>query len=248
VKQEVIRKAPTTEEALDAALEELGVQQDAVEYEVLTEPGRKLFGLTGADKPAEVRVWLKEGFVAGIQRDAAEAPDDPGGDAGGQSAGEGAVPPLSEEELDKIADVGMGIIQGLLEHLGIEASVDEYEGEDDEIILDIVGADLGILIGRHGKTLDALQTLVTTMARRKLGEYHPILIDVEGYRSRRRVKLVDIAQNAAERAGRQGRDVRLQPMSSYERKVVHIALRNDPRVVTESEGDEPYRAVVISPK
>jgi spoIIIJ-associated protein len=86
------------------------------------------------------------------------------------------------------------------------------------------------------------------MARRKLGEYHPILIDVEGYRSRRRVKLVDIAQNAAERAGRQGRDVRLQPMSSYERKVVHIALRNDPRVVTESEGDEPYRAVVISPK
>lgn len=245
MKKEVISEAPTVEEALDEALEELGVQQDVVEYEVLAEAGKKLFGLAPG-RFARVRVWLKEGVVVGQESDGGETQDDSSPE--GEPDREDGAQALSEEELDRIADVGLEIVKGLLEDLGVEATIEEYEGDDDEIILDIVGADLGILIGRHGKTLDALQTIVTTMVRRRLGEYHPILVDVEGYRSRRKAKLEDIARSAADRASRQGRNVQLRPMSSYERKVVHIALRDDQRVVTESEGDEPYRAVVVSPQ
>jgi anaerobic selenocysteine-containing dehydrogenase len=113
---------------------------------------------------------------------------------------------------------------------------------------DIVGDDLGILIGRHGKTLDALQTVVAAVTNRKSELRYPILVDVSGYRYRRKAKLEEIARRAADRVARQGRPVKLRPMSSYERKVVHMTLRDDRRVVTASEGEEPFRQVVVGPK
>jgi spoIIIJ-associated protein len=158
------------------------------------------------------------------------------------------TPELSEEDLDKVADTAVAVIQRILSGFGIEAAIDEYEGDDGEIILDIVGGDLALLIGRHGKTLDSLQTLVGAATSRQLGFRYPIVVDVEGYRSRRREKVEDMAKRTADRAVRQGRPVKLRPMTSYERRLVHMILRDDRRVVTVSEGDDPARAVVISPK
>lgn len=245
MRTETTTEGPTIEEAVDAALEELGVQADAAEYEVIEEPSRGIFG---SGKPAVVRVWLKPEFVTSLEAEAdedVEVEEEPLPEA---LRVEQARPELTEEELDKVADSAVAIIQRILGGFGIEAAIDEYEGDDGEIILDIVGGDLALLIGRHGKTLDALQTLVGAATSRQLGFRYPIVVDVEGYRGRRREKLEDMARRTADRSVRQGRPVKLRPMTSYERRLVHMALRDDRRVVTASEGEEPTRSVVVSPK
>jgi len=249
MKRETTAEAGSVAEALDLALEELGVQQDAVEYEVVEEGGKRLFGL-GTEKLAKVRVWLKKDFVNELDEARKAAQEVLGVEV------EPVQPALvaeerielSEEELDKIADEAVSAIQSVLQGFDITATIDEYEGDEGEIILDIVGDDLGVLIGRHGKTLDSIQTLVAAIAHRRSGMRYPVLVDVEGYRNRRRVKLEEIGRRAADRAARQHTAVKLRPMSSYERKVVHVCLRDDRRVTTASEGEEPYRQVVVLPK
>jgi spoIIIJ-associated protein len=244
---EITKEGPTFEEALDAALEELGVQQDAVDYEVLEDGGRRLFG---AARPAVVRVWLK-----GSTGPEVEAVDDDVETEDIELASEpvpmvpqAEAPELTEEELDRVADEAVGVINDILGLIGLTATIEEYEGEDAEIILDIVGDDLGALIGRHGRTLDSLQILVSAIAHRRLDLRHPTVVDVSGYRHRRRQKVEEMAKRAADRVARGGRPVPMRPMTSFERKVVHVALRNDRRVRTESEGAEPYRQVVVHPK
>ncbi len=243
--EEITREAPTVEEAIDAALEELGIQADAAEFEVLENPGRG----PGGEGLAKVKVWVKAGYLAEqAAADAEEVAEEEEPLPQELRAVSEELPELTEDELDKIADTAVGVIQAVLGAFGIEATIDEYEGDEGEIILDIVGGDLALLIGRHGKTLDALQTLVAAITSRELGRRFPVVVDIEGYRGRRREKLEEIARRTAERVGRQNRAIKLRPMTSYERRVVHIALREDRRVVTASEGDEPFRSVVIAPK
>lgn len=239
---EVTTEGPSVEDAIDSALEEMGVQQDAVEYEVLAEPGRGLFGSSG--RPARVRVWLKPGAVDSGDDIDDDADDDESGvdDASSEDV------ELTDDELDAIADAGADAIKEILRALGIEGSIDEYEGDEGEIILDITGDDMAVLIGRHGRTLDALQVIVSTITNRRLDTRYPLVVDVSGYRHRRRVKLEEIARGAADRAVRQRRAVQLRPMSSFERRVIHMALGEDRRVHTESEGMEPRRMVVVHPR
>lgn len=259
MERECIKEAPTVAEAVDAALEELGVQQDAVGYEVLEEPSRKMFGL-GGDRGAKVRVWLKDEYVAEIERakqialDVLDIPDAEGGsvvlaDELPRDLIAAEPQELSDEDLDRVADTAVAALRTILEKFGItDSTIEEYEGDEGEIILDVVGGDLAVLIGRHGRTLDALQALVSAITSRTLGFRYPVVVDVEGYRHRRRQKLEDIARRSADRAARQHIQVRLRPMTAYERRVVHVALRDDRRVVTGSEGEDPFRLVVISPK
>jgi spoIIIJ-associated protein len=253
--RECTKEAPTVAEAVDAALEELGVQQDAVAYEILEEPGKRIFGI-GSERAARVRVWIKDDSLVG--RDAPPAVIASGDDEDEASAqAEEPLPPalradepvLSDEDLDRVADTAVKALKTILGCFGIEgAAVEEYEGDEGEIILDVVGGDLALLIGRHGRTLDALQTLVSAITSRELGFRHPVIVDVEGYRHRRRQKLEDIARRSADRAARQHISVRLRPMTAYERRVVHVALRDDQRVSTQSEGEDPFRVVVVNPK
>jgi spoIIIJ-associated protein len=247
MEREMIKEAPTVEEALDAALEEMGVQQDAVDYEVLEEPSKGLFGI-GAGKAARVRVRLKEGFLAELNRQAVEGDEDEAShiDSEPDAARAIVATELTDEEFDLVADASVGVIREVLGCFSIQSNIDEYEGEEGEVILDIVGGELGILIGRHGKTLEAMQTLVSAIANKRLERRYAILVDVEGYRARRKVKLEEMARQAADRVNRQGRPVKMRPMSAYERKVIHMALRNDRRVATASEGDDPFRQVVVS--
>lgn len=237
---EVTVEGPSVEDAIDAALEEMGVQQDAVEYEVLAEPGRGLFGSGG--RPARVHVWLKHRVS-----DQGEVLGDDVDEGDGEAEDVSGEVELTDEELDAIADAGTDAIKEILRALRIEGSIDEYEGDEGEIILDITGDDLAVLIGRHGRTLDALQVIVSTITNRRLDTRYPLVVDVSGYRHRRRVKLEEMARDAADRAVRQRRPVQLRPMSSFERRVIHVALRGDRRVRTESEGTEPRRMVVVHP-
>lgn len=155
----------------------------------------------------------------------------------------------SEEEVDRIADTAIEAIQDILKYFDVgEVSIEEYEGDEGELILDITGDDLAVLIGRHGRTLDALQFLISSITSRIVGHRYPIVVDVEGYKARQRQKIEDIALNAADKAVDQDRSIKLRPMTPYERRIVHIALRGDERVETMSEGEGRARRVVVSPR
>lgn len=167
----------------------------------------------------------------------------------GNSSEESGVPELSDEELDEVADTAISILQDILKYFNVgEVTIDEYEGDEGELILDITGDDLAVLIGRHGKTLDSLQFLVSAVTVRKMGFRYPVVVDVEGYKSRQRQKLESIARSAANRAAGQNRSIKLRPMTPYERRIVHITLRDDDRVETASEGEGSARHVVVIPQ
>lgn len=155
---------------------------------------------------------------------------------------------VSDEELDRIADTAIAALRDILKYFNVgEVTIDEYEGEEGELILDITGDDLAVLIGRHGKTLDALQFLVAAITVRTIGFRFPIVVDIEGYKSRQRQKLESIARSSANRAADQQRSIKLRPMTPYERRIVHVTLRDDDRVKTASEGEGSARHVVILP-
>lgn len=156
---------------------------------------------------------------------------------------------VKEEELDAIADTAIAALQDILKYFNVgEVTIDEYEGDEGELILDITGDDLAILIGRHGRTLDALQFVVSAITVRSMGFRYPVIVDVEGYKSRQREKLESIARSTANKAASQHRSVKMRPMTPYERRIVHIALRDDDRVDTASEGEGSARHVVVVPR
>jgi spoIIIJ-associated protein len=268
--QEIIITAGTVEGAIEEALGQLGVSREDVEIEIIEEPTKRFFG---DPTDAKVRVSLlveagEEDSTDDAAEDEAEddAPegddaladeadsDDDGDELEDTSLAEQernfneAAVELSEEELDIIADNAIEVTRGFLAYFGLEdAEIDEYEGDEGELIFDIVGDNLAVLIGRHGKTLDSFQFLVSSIVGKRTGYRHPVIIDVEGYKHRRKQKLVSIAKSSAARAIRQKHAVDLRPMSPYERRIIHVALKNDKRIVTSSEGAEPSRYVVIRP-
>jgi spoIIIJ-associated protein len=126
----------------------------------------------------------------------------------------------------------------------VTASVSEREGV---VTVTCSGPDLGLLIGKHGQTIDAIQYLANAMAR-TAGESHDVVVDAAGYRARRTASLEAVAQRSARRAAATGRSVDLDPMTAVERKIVHEALKDDPEVETASEGSEPNRYVVVRPR
>ena len=154
---------------------------------------------------------------------------------------------LSDEETDTIVDVAITILREVLGFFdAADSPIDEYEGDDGEVILDVTAPNLAVLIGRHGRTLDSFQTMFSLLVSRKLGFRFPIVVDIEGYKSRRHDKITEMAERAAARAIRSHGSVSLQPMNAYERRLVHLALRDNVNVETHSEGVDPERRVVIS--
>jgi spoIIIJ-associated protein len=214
--REVERSAPSVEEAIEAALQELGVSEQEARVEILQEPRHGILGI-GA-QPAVVKVVVPE-----------EGP--------------------SEDVLDDQAEIAADFLEGLLERMGLDAAVD-HELIDGTMYVDILGPEendegMGILIGRHGATLDALQEVVRAVVQRRSEERCLVIVDVEDYRKRRRSQLAGKAVDLAKRVRRTGRPERLGPMTAYERKIVHDAVADIGGVETASEGEEPERRVVI---
>jgi spoIIIJ-associated protein len=145
---------------------------------------------------------------------------------------------------EEVAEAGRSFISGLVESMGLQAEV-TAESDEDTAHIDVVGEDLGILIGRRGQTLDALQELTRTAVQRSLRSRARLLVDVEGYRARRKASLIEYARSIAERAVERGTEIELEPMSAYERKIVHDAVADVAGVVSFSEGEEPNRKVVV---
>ncbi|HWQ14707.1 MAG TPA: RNA-binding cell elongation regulator Jag/EloR [Roseiflexaceae bacterium] len=217
--------ARTVAEAIRLALAQLGKDRDEVAIEVL-EPG-------GEEEEALVRVTVVDDDEEGAAAPAVPA-----------SAG-----------VDVIA---RRILEDLLERMDIHAyvtavrsSVPDQRGEPEETItLHVEGADeeaMSLLIGRRGETLRSLQFMVNLLVSRKVQKWPQVVVDVGNYRQRRQESLEGLARRMAERVRQSGRPLMLEPMGAYERRIVHLALRNDPTVYTESTGEGENRKVVIYP-
>lgn len=190
-----------------------------MDEEVLTEVGTADEQSTSTDAADEF-VSIREHFEAGVE--------------------------LTDDETDKVADVAVEYLRELLGFFGeTQCSIDEYDGDNGELILDVNGGDLAVLIGRHGRTLDSLQMVLSSLMSSRLKFYYPIVVDIESYKSRRKSKVQGLARVAASKARKQGR-VAMAPMNAYERRLVHLTLVDDDTVTTHSEGEDPNRRVVIT--
>lgn len=195
----------TVEEAILAALKQLGVDRDNAIIEVLEEEGKGFFKRIGASK-ARVRVSVVDTGVEKI----------------------------------------VALIKDIMENSKIDGNIEVID-DDDILNINITGPDLGLLIGKRGETLGAIQTIVNIVMK-KVGSNKKAIIDIEGYRKRRTDNIIEIAQQTADKAIRTGKPLSLKPMNSYDRRIVHIALQENEKILTTSRGEEPERQIIISPR
>lgn len=227
------KSAKTVEEALKAALEELGVSEKEVEYDIVEEASKGFLGIIGS-KPAKIRVTVKEDERKGMNFN---------NTTNNQEDIEQKVSIPDETRIE----IAKNFLQAVLKGMKLEVEIEAVATEED-YIFNIKGENLGILIGKHGQTLDALQYLVNLATNKnEINRVH-FVVDVENYRVRRADTLQSLARNLADRAIRMNQSVKLEPMNRYERKIIHTSLKNDDKITTYSKGEEPYRYIVISPK
>jgi spoIIIJ-associated protein len=213
--REVERSAASVEEAIEAALEELGVSEQEAQVEIVQDSQKGVLGF--GSQEAIVRVRVREEDIGGVA-------------------------------LEEQAEVAEEFLLGLLDRMDLDADVD-HNVVDGVMYVDILaGQDaegMGLLIGRHGQTLDALQEVVRCAVQRRTESRCRVMVDVEDYRKRRRAQLIQRAKSVAARVRRTGRPERMDAMNPYERKIVHDAAAEVGGVETASEGEEPDRRVVI---
>ena len=244
--KEVIAEAASVEEALAEGINQLGLSREEVDFEVIEEPAKKHFGFGNA-KPAKVRVF-ETANVSEISSTIVDEIIEDTNEPSQENFNSLEEADLTDEQIDTIADEAIATVKIIAEYCGAKnIEIEEYEGDEGEVILDIVGDDLAFLIGRHGRTIEALQTVTSAIVTKRMGVRFPIVVDVEGYRHRRKQKVIEIAMKAVERAERSGRPVSLRPMSPQERRMVHIAIREVQGVTSSSEGSGDNRHVVIIP-
>lgn len=216
----------TVEAALEAALKKLGKTVNEVEYEVIEQPSRGFLGFIGT-KPARLRVKVK---------------------ADNTEALGAAAPATNEVKQNEQVEKAEEFLKAVFAAMKLTVTLQRSESAEGTVF-NLAGEKLGILIGKHGQTLDSLQYLANLAANRGMTDNRArIIIDIEGYRSRREETLMRLAQHLAEKACRIGSEVHLEPMNRHERKIIHMTLQDNRRVMTYSAGDEPRRYVVIAPK
>ncbi len=236
--QVVEAKGKTVAEALANALRELNCSESDVNYEVVEEPSNGFLGFFS--KAARLRVTKKE--QAAEQVTAAPVKAEPVSNVESQQADDCLVP--ADEQIKRAEKFFQEVFAAM--HIDVQwQRQDTSEG----VLYNLLGDNLGILIGKHGQTLDSLQYLVNLAANRGVAENRVhIILDIEGYRARREETLMRLAGHLAEKACRIGDEVHLEPMNRHERKIIHMALQDNRRVSTYSAGDEPRRYVVIVPR
>lgn len=234
--------APTVEEATEKGLHELGLPAEAVHVEILDSGSKGLFGLGG--RQARVRLTIQD-----QKSPPAEKPATPN-----QVTELDADRAAPDERGDSTLAAARETVRDLLDKMKVKAHVsaqylpDDESGEEKQVMVNIEGDDLSILIGRRSETLNALQYISSLIVGKELEHWVPLQIDVQGYRSRRERQLKQLAHRMAEQALHTGKRQVLEPMSASERRIIHVELSNDEQVFTESVGEEPNRKVTISPK
>jgi spoIIIJ-associated protein len=246
----------TPEEAIEAALDQLGAGREEVAIDVVNQGKGGLLGI--GSEPAIVRVTLLE------SEDKPAEDNEPDDEAQPDALAEFAafaddldddpedIEDYEEEgESSEVVRVGYDVLSTLLGKMGVTADVylrDPYTGDEEGPVFEIEGDDSGLLIGTRGETLRALQFIVSFLVSRKMGERTNMMVDVEGYQQRRYDSVANLARRVAQRVAQSGRSIPLEPMPPNERRQVHMALADHADVATESDGYGDGRKVVIHPK
>lgn len=262
-------QAYSVEEALRLALEQLDLREDQVDIEVLSDAG------PDEDAEALVRVTAKGMASQPVPtpRSAERERRQPGPRRapGDRPSSRGVPPPRSDHQAaprrvavanpDRVDSdyeaVVKEIVRDLLTRMGFEAEIYATDNpstvplSDEDpptIFIDVLGQDLGFLIGRRGDHLAQIQYMVNLLANKKIGEWTRVIVDIEGYRARREEALVGLAERVARQVARTRRPIMLEPMPPNERRIVHLSLRANPEVTTESTGEGGTRRITVHPK
>lgn len=256
----VEKTGKTVEEAVEEALKELDADREQVDIEILEGGNKGLFGILGG-KQARVKVFFKgqdrpveEIETQAVETEASDEEPEAASAAVGERDGDDsrigdqeATPDHDAVPVDRSEDATT-FLQNLLEVMKIKAEVRTTAASTEQVDLEISGADLGVVIGRRGQTLDAIQYLVGLVINNKGEEWTRVLVDAQGYRKRREETLRSLAVRMARKVKTGGRKLALEPMSSQERRIIHMALQDLNGVTTYSEGEEPFRRVIIAPR
>ncbi len=223
----------TIDEAIENALKILGVERDRVTVDILAEGRKGILGF-GSQK-ARVRASIRKSLL------------ETEGETEREPAGERKI---TEEEVAAVAQKGKEVLGNILNLMRIQATIEIRAAEtDEEIILDIHGGNGGLLIGRRGQTLEALQYLVTRIiSERQERESPQLVVDTENYRERRQKTLKDMALRLGEKAKRQRKTMTVDSLSAADRRIIHVALQDDPWITTRSLGKGAYRRLLIIPE
>ena len=243
--------AKTIEEATSQATAQIESQGRVVtSVKVLEEPSKGFLGF--GKKDALVRVYFEEGTADNIAVAEKVVPvveiiTETTVDT--VETVETEIPVVVEDcitkaEQDFIADTGKEFLLGMFGKMGLSVQIEKLTTKD-KITFQVHGEDLGILIGKHGQTLDAIQYLTNLVANKEVRRRCQIVVDVENYRSRREETLVQLAHRLGAKVRRTRQKIALEPMNAFERKIIHLALQNEKNIKTDSEGQEPYRHIVI---
>ncbi len=243
--------AKTIEEATSQATAQIESQGRVVtSVKVLEEPSKGFLGF--GKKDALVRVYFEEGTAENIAVEeevvsVVETITETTVDTVETETTE--IPVVVEDgitkaEQDFIADTGKEFLLGMFGKMGLSVQIEKLTTKD-KITFQVHGEDLGILIGKHGQTLDAIQYLTNLVANKEVRRRCQIVVDVENYRSRREETLIQLAHRLGAKVRRTRQKIALEPMNAFERKIIHLALQNEKNIKTDSEGQEPYRHIVI---
>ena len=261
----VIKTGKSVDEAVREALKELNISREKAEIEILDEGQKGFLGLIGS-KDATVKVWpredetksiLNEIFNEEIETEKSqevvhddveleiennEVSTEEAQEVINEEEGTRSI----EEENQEILDAAREFISKILDTFELENSV-EMELNDNVLTINVNGDEnrLGILIGKRGVTLDSIQYILNLIVNKKSSRYIRVNLDSSGYREKRKETLINLAKKMANKVTKTGRLVKLEPMNSYERKIIHTALQDYEGVLTHSEGKDPFRKVVI---
>jgi spoIIIJ-associated protein len=233
---QVTAKGQTVEEAVESALAQLNTTKDRIEINIIDEGKKGFFGIFGT-KPAVVEVTLKD-FSAHEEEDVKVA-------SFTEETEEALSLPEQSEAFDPIEEA-KNFILSVSEKMGAPVTI-QVTKDGKNVQFDLEGEKIALLIGKRGQTLNSLQYLTQLVINRYSNQYVTIILDAEDYRKRRNETLIQLAERLAQKSVRTGQDVALEPMPSYERKVIHTALVKNHRIKTYSSGNEPHRHIVISP-
>ncbi len=264
----VIKTGKSVDEAVREALSELNISREDAEIEILDEGQKGFLGLIGS-KDATVKVWQKEDETKSILNEIfnEEIESEKSQDAVQNDVEleieNNEVSNNDEKEVQEVIDVEESLksieeeneeilaaarefISKILETLELENIV-EMELDDNTLNINVNGDEnrLGILIGKRGVTLDSIQYILNLLVNKKSSRYIRVNLDSSGYREKRKETLINLANKMANKVTKTGRSVKLEPMNSYERKIIHTALQDYEGVLTHSEGKDPFRKVVI---
>ncbi len=236
---------PTIDDAIKMGLEQLGLTDADIDFEILDAGNKGIFGL--GTRQARVKIIVREeeteDFAAALEQHEAAEDIVTSGVTLDRDA-------LSVED-ESALDVAESVLTALLEKMGVVAEIKagmlapKEDGEPGTISLDIQGKDLSFLIGKRSESLNALQYITSLIVGKELGKWTPVLLDVQGYRARREKQLRQLANRMADQALATGRRQTLEPMPANERRLIHMELREHPGVITQSIGEEPNRKVTI---